>query len=170
MPSPGGARPRFAAPAPLTRDHDVSEFRCGKKPMDRWLRRHALGNEGRGSRTFVICEGNKVVGYYALATGGEEPANVSPDLAENMPKQIPLLVLGRLAIDERYQKQGLGKALLKDALARYLGISREVGTRALLVHAIDEDAAGYYRQFGFQRFPDGSLTLFLSTEQIAAAL
>ena len=158
------------APAPLGPDCDVSDFDCGKQALTDWLKFQAAKNEGRGSRTYVTHESRKVVGYYALAAGAIERGRAPSKLARNMPDPIPVLVLGRLAVDRRHAGKGLGAALLKDALKRALNASREIGARAVLVHAIDAEAVGFYRQYGFKPFPTGSRTLYLVMAEIAAAL
>ncbi len=166
----GTVAPTTTAPAPLDAQHDVNLFDCGKPPLNEWLRRHAMKNEGRASRTFVVCEGNVVVGYYALATGSVESKDAPRALRKNMPPQIPVLVLGRLAVDSRHHGKGIGPGLLKDALRRALGVAHDVGVRAILVHAIDEQVVSFYTQCGFKAFPEASLTFFLPLEEVADAL
>jgi GNAT superfamily N-acetyltransferase len=161
---------RFTPPAPITSAHDLSHFGCGKDPLDDWLRHHALTSEGRSARTYVVCEGNTVVGYYCLATGSERRANMPRKIKQGIPDPTPLMIIGRLAVDRNYQGHGFGKGLLKDALKRTLSASEIVGSRAVLVHAIDKDAVAFYAQYGFIEFPLGSQTMFLPTETIAKAL
>lgn len=155
---------------PLTERHDVSQFDCGKPPLDEWLRQRALKNEGRASRCFVVCDGVQVVGYYALAAGSVGAEETPRALRRNMPRPIPVLVLGRLAVDRRYHGKGIGPGLLKDALRRALSVAGNVGARAILVHAIDREVASFYTQYGFKPFPEGELTFFLPIEEVAAAL
>ena len=113
----------------------------------------------------------RVVGYYCLAAGavirGELP---SARLRRNLPDQVPVIVLGRLAIDLKFSSRGLGKGLLKDALLRSLTVSETVGARAVLVHAIDDAACGFYRKFGFLLFATSPLTLVLPLETVKEAL
>ena len=158
-------------PAVLTDSHEVSEFDCSNDVLNEWLIKRALKNQSSGaSRTFVICRDDRVVGYYALASGSVE-RNVSPkSIARNMPEPIPVMVLGRLAIDARMQGQRLGAGLLKDALLRTLSVSKEVGIRALLVHAISEEARNFYLGYGFQVSPVDRMTLMLSVRHIQALL
>jgi predicted N-acetyltransferase YhbS len=162
--------PRLSAPEPLGDHHDLGGFDCGKPPLNDWLRRHALRNEGRASRTFVVCEGNVVVGYYALAVASVESRDAPRAVRRNMPPQVPVLVLGRLAVDLGHHGRGIGAGLLKDALRRALSVAAEVGVRAILVHAIDAEAVPFYTRYGFRAFPEGSLTFFLPMEEMAAAL
>jgi hypothetical protein len=117
----------LSAPVPLTLQHDLNRFGCGKQPLNDWLRERTQRNEGRASRSFVLCEGQAVVGFYTLAMGSVNHHEVPKALARNMPPIIPVLVLGRMAIDVRYQGQKIGGHLLKDALKRALTVSREVG-------------------------------------------
>ncbi len=157
-------------PAPVDASHDSSAFDSGQETLDLWLRHQALRNEGRGSRTFVVCRDRRVVGYYALAAGQVERARAPSGIARNMPDPIPVFVLGRLAVDRGAQGQGLGKALLKDALRRSLHASREIGARAVIVHAIDGAAVSFYLQYGFKAFPSEARTLHLPIHRILDAL
>jgi len=157
-------------PQPIAERHDVSQFDCGKPPLNDWLRQRALRNEGLASRCFVVCDGNEVVGYYALAAGSVGATDVPGVLRRNMPRSIPVLVLGRLAVDARQHGKGIGPGLLKDALRRALTVSESVGARAILVHAIDQEVVSFYTQYGFKAFPEGELTLFLPMRDVAAAL
>ena len=158
-------------PAALTEKHDVSELNCGDDTLNDWLIKRALKNQNNGaSRTFVICQDNRVVGYYALASGSVERMTTPKSIARNMPEPIPVMVLGRLAIDTHMQGQRLGSALLKDALLRTLSVSKNVGIRAILVHAISEDARRFYLNYGFQVSPIDPLTLMLPIRHIEGLL
>ena len=160
----------LSPPVAISSTHDVTVFDCGKLPLTDWLRYQALKNEGRGSRTYVVCATSRVVAYYALAAGAVERDRAPPNLARNMPKSIPVIVLARLAVDKAYQRRRIGGAILRDALKRALNASREVGARAVLVHAIDDEAVGFYRQYGFRPFPTDGCTLFMPMSHITAAL
>jgi GNAT superfamily N-acetyltransferase len=164
------ARAPLSGPAPIDENHDVSKFDCGKAALNDWLRSRALKNDGKASRCFVVCDGYTVVGFYALAAGAVRHDQAPPALKRNMPPQIPVLVLGRMAVDKTQQGKGLGAALLKDALRRALSVASDIGARAVLVHAIDQEVVPFYTQYGFKPFPDSELTLFLSTTEIAAAI
>ena len=158
-------------PAPLTGSHEVSEFNCGNDVLNEWLIKRSLKNQNSGaSRTFVICQNNRVIGYYALASGSVERMATPKSIARNMPEPIPVMVLGRLAIDARMQGQRLGSALLKDALLRTLSVSKNVGIRAILVHAISEDAKRFYLSYGFQVSPIDPMTLMLPVRHIERLL
>ncbi|MDA1372058.1 MAG: GNAT family N-acetyltransferase [Proteobacteria bacterium] len=158
-------------PALLTDRHDVSGFDCGNDTLNDWLVKRALKNQRNGaSRTFVICKGQRVVGYYALASGSVERLASPKSISRNMPEPIPVLVLGRLAIDISTQGQKLGAALLKDALLRALVVSENVGIRAVLMHAISDNARRFYLGYGFQASPIDPVTLMLPTRNIGAHL
>jgi predicted N-acetyltransferase YhbS len=158
-------------PTALTGSHAASEFDCGNGALNDWLIKRSLKNQNSGaSRTFVICQDNKVVGYYALASGSVERMATPKSIARNMPEPIPVMVLGRLAIDSRMQGQRLGSALLKDALLRTLSVSKNVGIRAILVHAISGDAKRFYLGYGFQVSPIDPMTLMLPVRHIEGLL
>jgi GNAT superfamily N-acetyltransferase len=155
----------------LNDQHDVSEFACGETDLDAWLKRQARGSEGRSARTYVVAIGTRVVGYYCLAAGAVTRAALPrASLRRNQPDQVPVIVLGRLAVDGEYAGQGVGKALLGDALVRAAGAAEAIGVRAILVHAIDDEAAGFYRKFGFLPFPTNELTLALPLETAVRAI
>nr|WP_113866632.1 GNAT family N-acetyltransferase [Brenneria salicis]NMN92672.1 N-acetylglutamate synthase and related acetyltransferases [Brenneria salicis ATCC 15712 = DSM 30166]RBP62493.1 acetyltransferase (GNAT) family protein [Brenneria salicis ATCC 15712 = DSM 30166]RLM30583.1 GNAT family N-acetyltransferase [Brenneria salicis ATCC 15712 = DSM 30166] len=142
----------ITAPELLLPQHAVVDFRSSAPLLDEWLKRKALKNQTIGaSRTFVVCEsgGNQVVGFYALATGSVQRQSVSGALRRNMPNPLPVLVLGRLAVDERYHRRGIGAGLLKDAVLRSRQVAEQVGTKALLVHALSEEAKAFYLYWGF---------------------
>ena len=164
------ARPGITAPAPLTSEHEVQEFRCGKPALDDWLRYRAIKAEGHSARTYVTCVGQTVVGYYCFAVGAVRRDEMPKRLRRNMPDVVPLTVLGRLAVDQRFHGLNIGKGMLRDGISRALHASKVIGSRAILVHAIDEDAIGFYAQFGFVQFPGGSQTLFLPMETVEQIL
>lgn len=167
---PSSAAPSLSPPTPIDGQHAVGAFDCGKAPLNDWLRQHALRNEGRASRCFVVCDGATVAGYYTLTMGSVLREQAPKPLTRNMPPQIPVVILGRLAVDRRYHGRKIGPALLRDALQRSLAASIEVAARAVLVHAIDPDVVSFYTQYGFKPFPEGSLTLFLSVADVAHAI
>ena len=159
------------APGPLTDSHLLVEFDCGNEALNDWLKKHALKNQDSGaSRTFVICEGKRVVGFYALASGSVERNSALAAIARNMPEAVPVMVLGRLAVERAMQGQGLGAALLKDALLRTLAVARNAGVRAVLVHAISEDARRFYLRYGFRVSHIDPMTLMLPVHRIETLL
>ncbi len=155
----------FAPPQPIRAAHDLSRFDSGRPVLDDWLRERAAKNESLGaSRTYVVCDGALVVGYYCLASGSVERMRSPGKLRRNMPDPIPVIMLGRLAVDRTWQGAGLGSALLKDAILRTLKAANIVGMRALLVNALDERAAQFYRHNGFLEPPFDPLVLMLPLE------
>lgn len=171
----GPTKRPYSAPVPLLAIHDVAQFECGKPALDTWLRVRALGNEGRASRTYVVVAQNgiqasEVVAFSSLATGGVALDHIIRKHRHNLPDPVPVVVLGRLAVDRRHHGRGLGRALLGEAMRRTLDISRLAGVRMLMVHAIDEEAAGFYLRSGFHAFPAGGRTLYLPIETIVAGL
>ncbi|WP_287599976.1 GNAT family N-acetyltransferase [Thiothrix sp.] len=152
----------LSLPVPILASHGLGEFCSGEEILDHWLKRRALKNEAAGaSRTYVVCDGLQVVGYYALATGSAMLDAAPGKIRRNMPDPIPLIILGRLATDVCYQGQGLGRGLLKDALLRSLQVAQQVGVRALLVHALSEQAKQFYLHHGFVESPLDGMKLFL---------
>ncbi|WP_035692991.1 GNAT family N-acetyltransferase [Azospirillum halopraeferens] len=166
-PRPG----RLLAPVSLTASHNTLPFRSGAPSLDAWLHEWALPNQRSGaSRTYVICDGDVVRGYYALATGAVRRADAAGPVRRQMPDPVPVLLLGRLAVDLSHQGQGNGAVLLQDALKRCLQVADTVGVRAVLVHAIDDRAAAFYRQYGFRPSPVGEWTLMVTIDAIRASL
>lgn len=130
-----------------------------------------MKNEGQTSRTYVVeAAGGVVVAYYALATGSVQRAELKSKMRHGAPDPVPVMVLGRLAVDKGHQGKGLGGALLKDGLLRTIEVSRSAGVRMMMVHAIDEAAAAFYVRYGFQPLPKQPLTLFMPIESIIEAL
>ncbi|MBN9533332.1 MAG: GNAT family N-acetyltransferase [Alphaproteobacteria bacterium] len=160
----------LTAPAPLDAGHEIADFDCGKPALNDWLYSRAGKAEGLSARTYVVCLEKRVVGYYALAAGAVQRTHAPSRLSRNMPDPIPVFVLARLAVDRNYSGRNIGSGLLKDGLKRALQASNAIGARAVLVHAIDEDAARFYLQYGFMPFQRERNTLFLPIRQIAAAL
>jgi GNAT superfamily N-acetyltransferase len=152
------------APEHLSPEHDLSAFDSGNPGLDDWLRRRAWATEQAGaSRTNVVCvEGRKVVGYYVLATGGVALHAATGRTRRNMPDPIPVMVLGRLAVDKAYQGGGLGRALLRDAILRTLQAAAIGGIRAILVHAISDDARRFYERCGVAVSPLDPMMLMIT--------
>jgi GNAT superfamily N-acetyltransferase len=150
-------------PEPLDASHVITDFSCGEQVLDGWLKRRALANQASGaSRTFVVAaSGGPVVGYYALAAGAVTLADATGGVRRNMPDPIPVLVIGRLAVDHRAKGIHLGASLLKDAVARATAVAANAGVRALLVHALHERARDFYLKYGFQPSPTNPMTLML---------
>jgi GNAT superfamily N-acetyltransferase len=141
---------RLDSPVSLTIDHHTGGFDCGIDSLNEWLIRRALKNEyGGGSRTYVVCDGKQVVGYYAIAAGSVARGGAPGRVKRNMPDPIPALILGRLAVDQGCQGTGIGQGLIRDALARSINISQQIGARVLIVHALNSKAEEFYLKYGF---------------------
>jgi GNAT superfamily N-acetyltransferase len=154
-------------PARLTAAHNVNAFESGETTLDFWLKHRALRNEGRGaSRTYVVCDDQREVAYYCLSTGSVTSELAPGRIRRNMPDPIPVMVLGRLAVDLAWQRRSLGKALLRDAILRTLQVSEMVGVKALLVHALSEQAVRFYETNGFYPSPTNPSTLFLPLSEV----
>jgi predicted N-acetyltransferase YhbS len=164
----------FHKPVALEAGHRAEDFQCGVRSLDDWLRKHALqSHRSGGSRVFVTTETDPdVVGYYALAAGAvmprDAPARLVRGLAGNQP--VPVVLLARLAVDARHQGRHLGRSLLLDAMTRVLQAGELIGIRALLVHAVDENARRWYAQFGFERSPTHALHLILLIKDLRATV
>jgi GNAT superfamily N-acetyltransferase len=154
-------------------NHKVADFSCGEESLDRWLHRYAGQGERRdATRTFVAADEHGVVrGYYTLVAGQldhtEATAPVRKGLSRHFP--IPTAILARLAVDERSQKQGLGVSLLDDALERICRAAQEVAVRAVVVHAINDAAAGFYQRFGFRSLSPAPRTLMVTLAELRDA-
>ena len=162
-------------PERLRAEHDASGFANGKHAsLDRWLKERTLASEGLSARIYVICRiaaPLTIVGYYAISTAMEErQALPSAKLRRGMPNQIPLLLIGRLALDASVQGNGLGADLLSDAVRRCCAAAQIAGARAIAAHAIDDDAAGFYARHGFVRTTLGERVLRLPIKIARRAL
>ena len=161
----------LAAPVPLTAAHDVAGFACGVETLDDWLKRRALRNQVSGaSRTFVVCEGARVMAYYALASGAVTMAAATGRLRRNMPDPVPVVVLGRLAVDASLRKRGIGRGLVRDAGLRVLQAAGAIGVRGLLVHALSAEARAFYEGLGFEASPLDGMMLMVTLGDLEAAL
>ncbi len=160
----------LSAPQPLTISHLLNDFECGERALDDWLKRRAMNNQLSGaSRTFVVVDGeNRVCGYYAMAAGAVSHQLATSAVRRNMPDPVPVMVLGRLAVDRRAQGAKLGAALLQDAVNRAIGVSQNTGVRALLVHALHDHAKQFYEHYGFQESPQHPMTLMLRLNIVKA--
>ena len=161
----------YTPPERIQPTHDVETFDCGKPTLIDWLRKRALENESKASRTYVVCCGKTVVGYYSLANGSVIRNDAPSKVRRNMPDPIPVMVLGRLAVDINHQGKGIGKGLVKDAVMRTLQASEIAGIAAILVHAIDEEAKKFYvEQCGFISSPIHPFTLMVTLSDVQKSL
>jgi len=148
----------YSTPRPISNKDGVADFDSGEPSLDDWLRRRAFTNQTAGaSRCFVTCREDRVVGYYALATGSVRRSEAPTRVAHGMPEPIPVILLGRLAVDRREQGNHLGSHLLRDAIARTVEAADLVGVRALLVHALHERARSFYLHHDFEVSPTDPL-------------
>lgn len=161
----------YSQPRPIHDDDDASTFDSGEPSLDDYLRNRALRNHEQGaSRCFVTCRADRVVGYYALASASIEHREVAGKIRRNMPDPVPVILLSRLAVDRTEQGSGLGKNLLRDAIARSVAAAEIVGVRALLVHALHDEARAFYRHFDFEPSPTDPLHLLLLMKDARAVL
>ncbi|MCC5629025.1 GNAT family N-acetyltransferase [Nostoc sphaeroides CHAB 2801] len=158
------------APQPLTHEHDVLEFKSKSEALNNWLKEKALKNERDTARTFVVTVENQVIGYYCLATGSVTHLVAVSKAKRNAPDPIPCMLIARLAVDTKWEGQGIGSGLLKDAIIRILSVSQIAGVRCILVHAKDEEAKRFYLKRGFQPSPIEPLTLMMTLKDIRASI
>ncbi len=163
---------KFKRPTLLERHHDVSSFDCGEELLNNYLQKFALTNNQNGSsRTYVTTLAEKVIGYYALTPGAVQksltPKRVAKGLASH---PIPVIIITRLAVDRSHQGQGVGKALMRDALLRIIDAAEIIGGRAILVQAKNQHAKHFYEQLGFEPSPIDTMHLYLLIKDIKKTL
>ena len=159
----------LSAPEPLADHHDFADFRSGETSLDDWLKRRARANQVSGaSRTYVVCENNRVAGYYALASGVVTVDSAPGRFRRNMPDTIPVAILARFAVDREWQGRGIGRALFRDAARRVSQAADVIGIRGIVVHAISEEANKFYVALGFDPSPSESMTLMVTLSDIRA--
>ncbi|HLH87620.1 MAG TPA: GNAT family N-acetyltransferase [Xanthobacteraceae bacterium] len=167
--------PRLLAPAPLAPTHDISGFSKGLHPsLDLWPRERALASERLSARSYVTCsadEPSRVAGYFSIAAAVEQRAALtSAKLRRGMPEQVPLLLIGRLAVDAQWRSRGVGSALLADALRRCHAASEIAGVRGVVAHAVDEAAAVFYERHGVIRSPLGERVMLIPIETMRSLI
>jgi len=156
----------LSSPILLAADCQLDDFACGVDSLDDWLKRRAHPNQVNGaSRTYVVTEGKRVVGYYCLASGALELSDTPTSIRRNMPDPVPVAILGRLAVDKSCQGRGIGVALLQDAVVRTAQAGSILGIRGLLVHALSIEAKAFYEHHGFVASPTQPMTLILSLKR-----
>jgi GNAT superfamily N-acetyltransferase len=162
----------LSAPEPLTAEHDVSEFDCGKPTLDHWLKTRALSNQEKGfTAVLVVHEAGRVVGYYGLAPTAVVPNALPRSIRTGQPPDpVPCLLLGQLATDVAWAGRGIGTGLVKHALERCVAAAKLVGGRALMVNAVDLEAAAFWKRRGFLVSKDDPLILFRTIADIAASI
>jgi GNAT superfamily N-acetyltransferase len=166
--------PRFGDPEPLAAHHTLECFDCGVASMNRWLLEHARQAAAAGSaRTYVVVDAaqQRVVGYHALAAAAVSPVEATTRARRGRPRHpIPAVLLARLAVDISVQGHGLGAYLLRDAMARALSASEQIGARVLLVHALHREARSFYERWGFEPSPTDPLNLQMLFKDIRRSL
>lgn len=160
---------KIAPPEPLTGQHNTEAFASGVESLDTWLKRRAMKNQLTGaSRTFVVCEGGRVVAYYALASSAITVDDAAGRFRRNMPDPIPVVVLGRLAVDRALQGKGLGRALVRDAALRVMQAADTIGIRGLVVQALSDEARVFYERVGFDSSPLDPMLLMMTLADLKA--
>ncbi|HST55658.1 MAG TPA: GNAT family N-acetyltransferase [Solirubrobacteraceae bacterium] len=161
--------PRLAL---LTAEHDVSSFDCGNDQLTSWLIRHALASQRADlARTYLALEGEEVIGYVSLTTGSVRRDEAPKRYARGMPAySIPTILLARLAVSHRHQNQQLGSRLLAEALRLAVAVSDAAAARLVVVDAIDERAAAFYRRRGFIDVPENPLRLYRKVSDVRRSL
>ncbi|TAK74502.1 MAG: N-acetyltransferase [Gammaproteobacteria bacterium] len=161
----------LSPPTPISANHEISNFDSGESSLDDWLKKRALKNQVSGaSRCFVISNHKEVIGYYSLSAGAISHETTPKTMRRNMPDPLPVLLLGRLAIDKKYHNQGLGNALLRDAMIRAVSVAGDAGVFAILVHALSEQAKRFYISRGFIESPLQPMTLIMTLETVRSIL
>ncbi|MFT4030116.1 MAG: GNAT family N-acetyltransferase [Protaetiibacter sp.] len=163
----------FLRPRPITPNDRVSTFSCGEQSLDDWLNLRAIKNEkGGNSRTFITTERDSgpIAGYYCLSAHSVAREEMPGSLRRKAPDPIPVILIGRLAVDSRFKGQGLGHSLLADALAKGLEAAKFVGSRAFLVDALGEKAVAFYQKFGFQLMPESTRALYVTMADARATV
>jgi len=161
----------YSSPRPIHEGDQVTQFDSGEHSLDEYLRTRALANHVEGaSRCFVTCRDGCVVGFYALASAAVQRSSAPGRVRRNMPDPIPVILLSRLAIDRKEQGKGLGKHLLRDAITRAVHAADLIGVRAMLVHALHEEARAFYTHFEFETSPTDPLHLLLLIKDARALI
>jgi GNAT superfamily N-acetyltransferase len=161
----------LSAPELLTVYHEVEAFTSGVESLDIWLKQRAMKNQATGaSRTFVVCDGRRVVAYYALASSAVVVIEATGRFRRNMPDPIPVVVLGRLAVDQSFHGKGLGRALLRDAGCRVIQAADIIGVRGLLVQALSAEAEAFYEHIGFDASSLDPMMLMITLTDLKSCL
>ncbi len=161
----------LSAPDLLSDHHELEVFTSGVDSLDTWLKRRAKKNQATGaSRTFVVCDGWRVVAYYALASSAVAVVETSGRFRRNMPDPVPVVVLGRLAVDRSFQGNGIGRALVRDAGYRVIQAADTIGIRGLIAQAASAQAKTFYEHIGFEVSPLDPMTLMITLADLKACL
>lgn len=159
----------LSAPEPLAPHHDLTAFESGVDSLDQWLKRRALRNQENGaSRTFVACDNQRVVAYYSLSSGSVAVEAAPGRFRRNMPDPIPVVLLGRLAVDRSLHGKGVGRALIRDAGLRVSEAAGTIGIRGIIVHALSAEAKDFYGRVGFVPSPLAPMTMMITLADLRA--
>lgn len=162
---------KLTAPEPLKIGHLLESFSSGEEALELWLKNRAISNQNSGaSRTFVTTSDNQVMGYYALSTGVISTNQAVGRFRHNMPTDIPIILLGRLAVDTRAKGLGIRRGLVKDACHRVIQTSGLVGIRGVVVHALTDDAKRFYEHIGFAPSPLDPMMLVVTLADLQLAM
>lgn len=172
-----GQEARLGVASPLSAPQALSEagpvvlsgFDCGEPSLNKWLARRARKSDGLSSRTYVVVNSGNVAAYYCLSAGSVDRRPFPSRIKRNMPDPIPVIVLGRLAVDKRFQNRGLGTDILRHSLIQAISASDIIGFRAMLIHSLNEKVRDYYEGLGFSRLSEPDLTVYMPIETIRAA-
>ena len=161
----------LSPPEPLAAHHELEDFNCGEASLDDWLKRRARANQASGaSRTYVVCEDLRAMGYYALASGALTVESALGRFRRNVPDPIPVAVFARLAVDRSFQGRGVGRALFRDGARRVVHASDAIGIRGIIVHAISEEARKFYLALGFDPCRNEPMMLVVTLSDLRNAL
>jgi GNAT superfamily N-acetyltransferase len=163
---------KLLPPQPITRDHNVAGFSCGRESLDRYLIRDALKRDAAGDAKVIVLATSdlEVVGYYTVSSASVSRRAATRKLKRNSPEPVPMALIGRFAIDSRYQKQGFGRALMKDAILRIAQASEQIGIKGVLLHALDNEAKAFYARCGFSASGVEDNLMMVTLREIAAEL
>jgi len=161
----------FKPPSLITPDQRLEIFDSGELSLNEWLKKRALKNQLVGaSRCFVVCSEREVIGYYTLSAGAISHEAAPKAMRRNMPNPLPILLLGRLAVDKHYHNMGIGQALLRDAMMRAVNVSGDARVFAILVHALTNQAKQFYLSRGFVESPIQPMTLMMTIKTVQSIL
>ncbi|MGH7058613.1 MAG: GNAT family N-acetyltransferase [Acetobacteraceae bacterium] len=161
----------LSRPEPLNDTHELTEFFSSVSSLDDWLKRRARANQvSDASRTFVVADDRKVIGYHALTSGVIAVAGSVGRFRRNMPDPLRVAVLGRLAVDRSRQGRGIGRALFRDCALRVAHAADTIGIRGIVVHAISDQAKAFYQALGFDPSPKEPMTLMVTLADIQRLL
>lgn len=158
-------------PEPINEQHNIQGFNSGEESLDNWLKIKAVKNQkANASRTYVACDNERVIAYYVLASSSVDERLATGRFRRNMPNPVPVVVLGRLAIDLAYQNRGIGRALVRDAGLRVIQAAETIGIRGLLVQAISTKAKDFYTKLGFEPSLIDPMVLMVTLDDLKAAI